>query len=147
MKTTFKVGDRVRLVRLDGTLSEPVVIHDTWGGSTSEDNARNASFLSGGGMEQYWHTDLMKHEDDTSPVVVPDGGVWYIARGNNMGWGRAETPEAAVANMKRQGSKPTEWVVCRVSKWTAVNDMGSLNYPTGIEPVEVSRVEKKKKRA
>ena len=136
----FNKGDRVRLLRLDGTASnEIVVVHDLWG---AEDNNRNASFLYQG-MEQFTHTDLMKHEGDNSPIVIPDGGVWYIARGNQMGWGRAQTVEAAVANMQRQG-KCSAYMVHRVSKWTQVDDMGSLTYPEGIAPVEVKKVGIKK---
>jgi hypothetical protein len=136
--TSFKIGDRVRLVRLDGSLSpEAVTVHDLWGEETSN---RNASFWSGN-CEQFTHTDLMKHEADSSPVVVPDGGVWYIARGNQMGWGRAQTIEGAVRNMQRQG-KCSAYIVHRVSKWTQVDGMGSLSYPIGIEPVEVKKVGK-----
>jgi hypothetical protein len=142
MKRPFKVGDRVRLIRLDGTLGETtVVIHDLWG---DEDRARNASFMCAG-MEQFTHTDLMKHEDDDTTVVVPDGGIWFIARGNNMGWGRDQSMEAAIANMKRQGGKITDYAVHRVSKWTQVDDMGGLSYPMGIEPVEVKHVKSKKR--
>lgn len=144
MKRPFKVGDAVRFVRLDGTVSGPVVvIHDRWG---TDDQPRNVSFMTGF-HEQTTHTDLIKHEDDSAPVVVPDGGEWFIARGSNMGWGRAQTAEAAIANMRRQGGTVDGYVVHRVSKWTRVDDMGSLSYPEGIDPVEVKRVEPKKKRA
>lgn len=145
MKNTYKVGDRVRLVRLDGSMTEQAYpIHDLWG---EDDRARNVSFIFSR-MEQSTHTDLLKREDDASPVVVPDGGTWFIARGNNMGWGRAETMEAAIANMRRSGGgKVTAYTVHRVSKWTIVDDMGSLSYPTGIDPVEVKRVDQRKKRA
>lgn len=143
MKATYKVGDRVRLIRLDGTISEKVfAIHDLWG---SEDSARNASFMDGH-HESIWHTDLMKLEADKTPVVVPDGGIWFIARGSNMGWGRAQTEKQAIANMRKQG-KVTGYVVHRVSKWTNVDGMGSLTFPTGIEPVEITRVAAKKVRA
>lgn len=133
----FKKGDMVKLVRLDGTLSsEAFAIHDIWG---DESHARNASFIIGG-EEQFSHTDLMKHVDDTSPVVVPNGGEWYIARGNNMGWGRGETMKKAIGQMRRQGGKVTSYVVHKVSKWTMVDGMGSLSYPIGISPVEVKAV-------
>ena len=102
---------------------------------------RNASFISFG-CEQFFHTDLMKHEDDTSPVVIPDGGEWFIARGNNMNWGRARTIAAAVRNMESNG-KATEYVVHRVSKWTQVDGMGALTFPEGIAPVEVKKSKKK----
>ena len=129
------------MIWLDGTLSPTVVtIHDLWGDETSN---RNASFGYAGNCEQFFHTDLMRHEDDTSPVVVPDGGVWYIARGNQMGWGRAQTIEGAVRNMQRQG-KCSAYVVHKVSKWTQVTDMGDLSCPIGIEPVEVKRVGKRR---
>lgn len=141
MKHTYKVGDRVRLVRLDGTLSEKVYpIHELWGDESSN---RNVSFIVFGD-EQYSHTDLIKREDDTSPVVVPDGGEWFIARGDNMGWGRAQTEKQAVANMKRQGGTITAYTVHRVSKWTIVDGMGGLSYPSGIAPVEVKSVGRKK---
>jgi hypothetical protein len=139
--TSFKIGDRVRLLRLDGTVGDEVVtVHDLWGDETSN---RNASFVYAG-AEQFTHTDLMKHEADTSPVVVPDGGVWFIARGNNMGWGRAQSIDAAIANMRRQGGKVSDYVVHQVSKWTQVDGMGSLSYPQGIDPVEVRRSAKEK---
>jgi hypothetical protein len=141
MKNAFKAGDRVCLIRLDGTVSKTVVtIHDLWGDESSN---RNASFMFGN-CKHFTHTDLMRPEADTSPVEVPDGGEWYIARGNNMGWGRAQTVEAAIANMRRQGGKVTDYVVYRVSKWTQVDGMGCLTYPEGIDPVEVKRISKKK---
>jgi hypothetical protein len=139
--TSFKIGDRVRLLRLDGTASETIVeIHDLWGDETSN---RNASFILVG-CEEFTHTDLMQHEADTSPIVIPDGGVWFIARGNNMGWGRAQSIDAAIANMRRQGGKVSGYVVHQVSKWTQVDGMGGLSYPQGIEPIEVKRSAKKK---
>jgi hypothetical protein len=48
--------------------------------------------------------------------------------------------------MRKQG-KVTAYVVHRVSKWTQVDGMGSLGYPMGIDPVEITRVEPKKKSA
>jgi hypothetical protein len=144
MKHGFKTGDRVRLIRLDGTLSDKVfAIHDLWG---DEQSARNASFMDGH-HESIWHTDLMKLENDKSPVVVPDGGVWFIARGNQMGWGRAQTEKQAIANMHRAASKATGYIVHRVSKWTNVDGMGNLTYPQGTELVEVKRVGMKKEKA
>lgn len=143
MSNTYKVGDRVRLIHLNGNLTDAYPIHDLWG---DDDRARNVSFIFAG-MEQSTHTDLLKREDDTSPVIVPDGGEWFIARGDNMGWGRAQTIDAAIANMRRSGGKVTAYTVHRVSKWTIVDDMGSLSYPTGIAPVEVKRVDQRKKRA
>lgn len=141
MEKPFEVGNRVRLLRLDGTLSpEVVVVHELWG---KDDWARNASFLFAG-MEQTIHTDLMRHEADDRPIVVPPGGEWYIARGSNMGWGRAKTIDGAVSIMRRQGGKVTGYVVHRVSKWTVVSEMGGLSYPSGIEPVEVRNVKAKK---
>ena len=73
-KTTraFKAGDRVRLFSLDGKLHDQVMtLTDVW----DEGAAHNASYWSGN-MERSWHTDLMKHEDDNSPVIVPDSGEW-----------------------------------------------------------------------
>lgn len=141
MKHDFKIGDRVKLVRLDGALStEAVVIHDIW---ADESSNRNASFMSGN-QEHHTHTDLMRHENDKSPVIKPDGGIWYIARGNDFCWGRAQTVEGAVRNMRRNG-KPTEYFVHRVSKWTRVDGMGSLTYPEGIAPVEMKHIVSKKK--
>lgn len=144
MTRTFKVGDPVRLLRLDGTLAEEIVtIHDLWG---SEDSNRNASFIYAF-HEQMTHTDLMRHADDTSAVTVPDGGVWFIARGSNMGWGRAPTIDGAISNVRKQGGKVTDYVVHRVSKWTQVDGMGNLTYPAGIEPEEVKRSTKAKAKA
>ena len=140
MKQRFDIGDRVRLVRLDGTLSDEVMtIYDRWG---SDGSPRNASFMYGH-AEQFTHTDLMKREDDTSPVIVPDGGVWFIARGNNLGWGRAQTEKAAIASMRKQGGNVTDYIVHRVSKWTMVDGMGNLSFPQGIAPVEVASVKSK----
>jgi hypothetical protein len=134
---TYKVGDRVRLIRLDGTLSDKAfAIHDLWG---SEDHARNASFMDGH-HESIWHTDLMKPEADKTPVVVPDSGIWFIARGSNGGWGRAQTEKQAIANMRKQGGSVDRYVVHRVSKWTNVDGMGGLTFPSGIDPVEVKRI-------
>lgn len=141
MTKPFKVGDRVRLFSLAGKLGDEVhIVHDMWGDETC---ARNASFMYGH-AEQFTHTDLMKHEDDPSPIVIPDGGAWFIARGNNMGWGRAQSIDTAIANMRKQGGKVSDYVVHQVSKWTQVDGMGSLGYPIGIDPVEVKRIGKKK---
>jgi hypothetical protein len=142
MTTKFKIGDSVRLLRLDGTFApETVTIHDLWG---DDNSPRNASFWYGN-CEQFTHTDLMRHVDDPEPGITPDGGTWYIARGNNMGWGRAQTEDGAIRNMRRQGGKITEYVVHRVSKWTQVGGMGDISYPSGIDPVEVKRVAPSKK--
>lgn len=138
---TFSKGDRVKLIRLEGTISnEAFTVHDVWG---DDSYPRNASFMSVG-VEYHTHTDLLRPEDDVSPVVVPDGGEWYIARGNDFCWGRAQTIEGAVRNMRRNG-KPNEYFVHRVSKWTLVDGMGSLTYPTGIDPVEIKHVTSKKR--
>jgi hypothetical protein len=140
--STFQKGDRVNLIRLDGTVTpETFTVHDLWG--DAETSPRNASFISGN-QEQYTHTDLMRHADDTSPVVVPDGGEWFIAIGNDHCWGRASTADNAARNMRRNG-KPTEYVIYRCTKWTSVSDMGGLTYPSGVEPVEVKRVASKRK--
>jgi hypothetical protein len=139
--TKVNKGDRVRLIHLDGTISEKsFTVYDVWG---SESSPRNASFISGG-QEHYCHSDLMKHVDDDTPVVVPDGGEWFIARGDNFGWGRAQTEKQAIANMRRQGGGVKAYTVHRVSKWTMVDGMGSLTYPIGIEPVEVKTIKPKK---
>jgi hypothetical protein len=55
---------------------------------------------------------------------------WFIAVGNNHGWGRAETEKEAMANMHRNGGRATEWSLYRCTEGTYVNDMGGLNYPT-----------------
>jgi hypothetical protein len=144
--STFKKGDLVKLIHLDGTLSEAVTVHDLWG---DDSHARNASIWSGN-QEQFTHTDLMRHADDTSPVVVPDFGTWFIARGDNMGWGRATTADNAARNMRRQGGAIKSYVVHRVTKWTTVNDMGDLSFPGGIEsayPVLVKEVRRKPAKA
>jgi hypothetical protein len=140
--STFQKGDRVKLIRLDGVSVDHVfTIHDLWG--NAETSPRNASFLTGN-VEEFSHTDLMRHADDTSPVVIPDGGEWFIAVGNDHCWGRATTADNAARNMRRNG-KPTEYVIYRCTKWTTVNDMGGLSYPAGIEPVEVKKVSSKRK--
>jgi hypothetical protein len=143
MHNSIKVGDRVRFIKKDGTLSEEAVeVHDVFG---NEESAANFSFFAGGGMEQIFHSDLVHLDGDTSPVKVPEPTEWYIAVGNAQGWGRSRTAKQAVANMKRQGGKPTAWVVYRVNQWTKVNDMGGLTWPQAYgEPVEVSRIEPKK---
>ena len=145
MKATFKVGDSVRFVYLDGRLSDQsFAIHQMFGDETSN---RNVSFLIPGDEIMY-HTDLIRHDGDTSPVVVPDGGEWFIARGNNMGWGRAQTEKQAIANMKRQGGAVTAYTVYRVNKWTMVDGMGSLTWPIGSpQPVEMKSVDNRKKKA
>jgi len=153
-KTTLKIGDVVRLLYLDGTLSpKTYTIHDIWGDETY---ARNASYIIEGtrGEEQHYHTDLMVGIGNVAPEdvplkgwPVPDGGMWFIARGNNMGWGRANTIDTAISRMKSQGGKCSSYVVHKVSKWTTVDGMGTLTYPSGIDPVEVKRVEPKKKGA
>src|SRR4051812_9093713 len=109
----FNKGDRFRLIHLDGTISEGTFeVHDRWG---DERMPRNASFLSGS-QEELVHTDMMRHVDDASPVVVPDGGEWYIAIGDAFGWGRAQAEKQAVANMRRASSsgRPIGYIVYRV---------------------------------
>lgn len=145
MKATFKVGDAVRFVYLDGRLSDKAfTIHDLFG---KPDSNRNVSFKMDHD-EVLYHTDLLRHDGDTSPVVVPDGGEWFIARSNAMAWGRAETKEKAVANMKRESSRGTAYVVHKVNKWTMVDGMGSLTWPVGSpQPIEVAKVDTRKKKA
>ena len=100
-KTIFAKGDRVRLISIDGKLHDQVfTIHDRWG---DDDRPANASYLYGN-TEQLSHTELMKHEDDSSPVIVPEGGEWYIAVGNAHNWGRAQTIKGALVNMRRAGA-------------------------------------------
>lgn len=70
---------------------------------------------------------------------------WYIAMGNNQGWGRAETVKAAIANMRRQGGKVTEYAVYAATEGTYVNDMGGFNRPRiDPEPVKIKHVKPKK---
>jgi hypothetical protein len=70
---------------------------------------------------------------------------WFIALGNNQGWGRAQTEKAAVANMKRQGGKVTEYIVYACTEKTYVNGMGGLNRPgTDPEAVKIKHVKPRK---
>jgi hypothetical protein len=72
---------------------------------------------------------------------------WFIALGNNHGWGRAETEKAAIANMRRQGGKVTEYVVYAATEGSYVNDMGGLNYPTvdgQPAPIKIKHIKPKK---
>lgn len=147
MMHSIKVGDRVRFILADGSLSdEAVEVRETFGG---KDTAANFSyFQTGSGQEQLYHSDLVHLDGDTSPVTVPPAETWYICIGNAHGWGRARTEKQAVANMHREG-KATAYIVYRVNQWTKVTDMGGLTWPQGRgEPVEVKTVEApKKKRA
>jgi len=71
---------------------------------------------------------------------------WFIALGNNHGWGRAETEKAAIANMRRQGGTVTEYIVYAATKETYVNGMGGLNRPgTDPEAVLIKRWKKPRK--
>ena len=135
MQTRIKVGDRVRFIRADGSLDGEVEVHDVFG-------ENGISFLSGS-VEQLYHADLVHRVGDDTPVAVPVAETWFIAIGNNHGWGRARTEKQAIANMRRQGGKPTQYVVYRVNQWTRVNDMGGLSHPRGYgEPIEVKRTTK-----
>jgi hypothetical protein len=70
---------------------------------------------------------------------------WFIALGNNHGWGRGDTEQKAIANMRRQGGKVTEYIVYACTEKTYVNDMGGLNRP-GVDPdaVKIKHVKPKK---
>jgi hypothetical protein len=74
---------------------------------------------------------------------------WWIAIGNQFNWGRAQTSEAALQNMRRQSSRPTtEWTLYNVHESTVVNDMGGLNwFNAGPEPLLMKHQKPKKKRA
>lgn len=144
MTQKFKKGDRVRFVYADRTLSEKaVVIYDLF---ATEDSPRNMSWLEGP-TEQFYHTDLLVPEDFTGEVTLPQPEEWFIAVGNNHGWGRARTLDAAVQNMRRQGGKVTSYVVHKVNKYTQVNDMGSLTFPRGMGDPELVKTVKPKAKA
>jgi hypothetical protein len=135
--STIKAGDRVRFIRADGTLSEEAVeVIDTFADTKA---SANFSYLVGG-HEELHHSDLVHLDGDTSPVTVPPTEEWFIAVGNACGWGRARTEKQAIANMRSQ-SKPTEYIVYSVNKWTRVNGMGGLTHPMGRgEPKKVKHV-------
>jgi hypothetical protein len=142
MMHSIKVGDRVRFILADDSLSkEAVTVHDVFG---TKESPANFSYFVGGSHEQLNHSDLVHLDGDTSPVTVPPVEEWFIAIGNAHGWGRARTEKGAIANMRREGGKPTEYVVYRVNQWTKVNGMGGLTYPMGRgEPVELKRTAKR----
>jgi len=140
MRKSIKVGDRVSFIRADGTLDGEVTVHDVFG---DDDTPANISFLSGN-VEQTYHSDLVHKVDDVSPVKVPEPETWFLCVGNAGYWGRSKSEKQAVANMRRGGGKPTEWITYRVNQWTKVNDMGGLTWPNNYgEPVEVMRKKKK----
>jgi len=65
---------------------------------------------------------------------------WFIAIGDQMNWGRAQSRKQAVANMRRQASTTKDYIVYSVTEKTYVNDMGGFTRPTGDPaPVEVYR--------
>jgi len=148
MMHSIKVGDRVRFILADDSLSkEEVEVRETFGGKDTPSNF--SYFQIGSGAEQVYHSDLVHLVGDTSPVTVPPVEEWFIAVGNAYGWGRARTEKQAIANMRRQG-KATEYVVYRVNQWTRVGGMGGLTWPMGRgEPVKLKHVspERVKKRA
>lgn len=146
MAKPFSKGDVVRFKLGGDKLSDTTVtLHDVW----ESDGPRNCSYLSGG-VEQAWHTDLLQHDGDTSPVVMPQIEEWFICVGNRFGWGRAKTEAAAIANMRRasSGDKVTWYAVHRCNQFVGVGDMGGLSWPQSLpEPELVKEVDQKKKRA
>jgi hypothetical protein len=73
---------------------------------------------------------------------------WWIAVGNQFNWGRAETPEAALRNMRRQSGRPTtEWTLYSVHETATVNEMGGINwFSDGPEPVLITHHKPKAKK-
>jgi len=72
---------------------------------------------------------------------------WFIAIGNNNGWGRSAKSEAeAVANMNKNGhGKAKEYFVYKCTEKTTVNDMGGFTRPMGDpEPMKIAHVGGKK---
>ena len=74
---------------------------------------------------------------------------WFVAIGNAMSWGRAQTEKQAIANMRRHQMAPTtEYVVwaCPESA-TVVDHMGGAAVSwdrSGAEPVRIKHIKPKK---
>lgn len=70
-----------------------------------------------------------------APIQFHPSLTWFIAVGNNHGWGRSNKSEAdAIRNMNKnelQGRKATKYAVYRCTSETYVNDMGGMNRPAG----------------
>lgn len=70
---------------------------------------------------------------------------WFIAVGNNHGWGRSDkSADQAVTYMNRnglQGVKATEFGVYRCTPETTVDGFGNLTYPAGsAKPIKIRSV-------
>jgi hypothetical protein len=65
---------------------------------------------------------------------------WYIAIGNNHGWGRSDKSEKdAIRSMNAngfRGKKASQYAVYRCTSQTTVNEMGGFTRPMG-DPVPV----------
>jgi len=63
---------------------------------------------------------------------------YWIAVGNNHGWGRSDKSEKqAIANMNRnglQGTKATKFAVYRCTPQMTINEMGGLTRPADDPP-------------
>ena len=78
---------------------------------------------------------------------------WYLAIGNLMSWGRAQTEKQAIANMHREarswrtgGKRTDEYVVWLASEATEVDGMGGIRWPAGDpKPVKIKHVKPKVK--
>jgi hypothetical protein len=74
---------------------------------------------------------------------------WFIAIGNAMSWGRAQTEKQAIANMRRnEAAKTTEYVLWACpEEATVVDHLGgaAVSWPKpGAEPVRIKHVKPKK---
>lgn len=115
-------------------------IHDTYDGS--RDGTRC--------VYGYWK--LREDVKNINPAIEadiannPDDPLkWFIAVGNNHGWGRSnQSAAAAIARMNRnglQGQKATKYAVYRCTEATEVGGMGELIRPAGDPPaVKIKQV-------
>lgn len=74
----------------------------------------------------------------TSDVACDPRLTFFIAVGNNHGWGRSDKSERdAIRNMNRnglQGMKATKFAVYRCTPETTINEMGGLTRPADDPP-------------
>lgn len=85
----------------------------------------------------------------TTGETMPDPRLnWFIAIGNAMSWGRAQSEAQAIRNMRNnQAAKTTEYVVWQCSKDAHVVDHlggAAISWPeTDPEPVRVKHIKPK----
>jgi hypothetical protein len=69
----------------------------------------------------------------------------FIAIGDNHGWGKAETEQGAMANMRKAGGPYKRFFLYRATTGTYVNDMGGFSRPgADPEPVKIKEHNPKK---